>query len=44
MAGAELGDEFGGILCGVDGEGFRNGEKGGGEFANGKLFTGSLNE
>ena len=43
MARTELGDKFGGVLCGIDGEGFGNGEKGGGKFANGKLFARSLN-
>ena len=42
MAGSELGDEFRGVLCGVYGEGFGDGEERSGEFANGELFTRSL--
>ena len=42
MAGSELGDEFRGILCGVYGKGFRDGEERSGKFADGELFTRSL--
>ena len=33
VSGAELGDEFGGVFCGVDGEGVGDCEEGGGEGA-----------
>ena len=42
MSGTELGDEFGRILGGVYGEGFRDYEEGCGEFADGELFAGTL--
>lgn len=42
MAGTELGDEFRGVLCGVDGEGFGDDEESLCEFANGELFPGAL--
>lgn len=42
MVCPELGDEVGRVLCGVDGEGFGDGEESRGEFANGELFAGAL--
>lgn len=42
MAGAQVCDEFGCVLCGVDGEGFGNGEEGLGECGDGELLSGSL--
>ena len=42
VADAELGDEFGGILGRVDGEGLGDGEERLSEFADCELFSGSL--
>ena len=39
VAGAELGDELGGVLCGVYGEGGGDCEEGGGEGCDGELFS-----
>ena len=39
VAGAELGDEFAAVFCGVDGEGGGDGEEGGCEGSDGELFS-----
>lgn len=39
VARAELGDEVGGVFGGVDGEGGRDCEEGGGEGCDGELFS-----
>lgn len=44
VAGAELGDEVGGVFCGVCGEGFGDREERGGEGGDGELFAGALGE
>lgn len=36
---SKLCNEIGGIFCGVDGEGFGDGEKGSSEFCDGQLFS-----
>ena len=41
MVGAELGDEVGGVFCGVNGEGAGDDEEGLREFADGELFAGT---
>jgi hypothetical protein len=42
VADAQLGDELGGVLGGVDCEGFGDDEEGLGEFADGELLAGAL--
>lgn len=42
MTRAQLGNELGGVLCGVDGEGFRDREERGSEGGDGELLTGAL--
>lgn len=44
MVGSELGDEVGGVLCGIDGEGLGDDEEGGSEFGDGELLTRALQE
>lgn len=44
MPGAQLGYEFGTVFCCVDGEGARDYEEGLREFADGELFSGTLDE